>query len=414
MTQYPTPADPLVQEGRIDLEHLLREGARRLLDLTIRDEVEAYIERHKDLRDEAGRRLVVRNGSLPERELASGLGPIPVRQPRVHDRRPGCRFTSAILPPYLRRLPTVDALIPALYLKGVSTGDFTEVLQAILGERASGLSPTSIVRMKAVWEDDYKAWQARDLAGKRYVYWWVDGIYFNVRLTDERPCILVILGALPDGTKELVAVWDGQRESKLSWKEVILDCQSRGLVETPLVAVGDGALGFWAALEEVFPSTRRQRCWVHKTANVLDKMPKKLQPSAKSLIHEIYMAEKKTDALAAFDRFERLYGAKYPAAWECLRKDKEDLLTFYDFPAEHWIHLRTTNPIESTFATVRHRTRRTKGCGSRLATLTMVFKLAREAEKHWRKLNGSERIAQVIAGVIFADGVHPAERQTAA
>lgn len=414
MNDHPTHSTALAQEGKLDLEAIAREGARRLLQQAIGLEVDEYIERHKHLRDDAGHRTVVRNGSMPERELASGIGPLPIRQPRVDDRRPDHRFTSAILPPYLRRLPTIDALVPALYLKGVSTGDFSEVLQVILGERASGLSPTSIVRLKAVWEDDYKAWCKRDLADKRYVYWWADGIYFNVRLTDERPCILVIIGALPDGTKELVAVWDGQRESKLSWKEVILDLKSRGLTEAPRVAVGDGALGFWAALEEVFPSTRRQRCWVHKTVNVLDKMPKKLHPSAKSLIHDMYMADTKKDALEAFERFGKLYGVKYADAWKCLEKDRESLFTFYDFPAEHWIHLRTTNPIESTFATVRHRTKRTKGCGSRLATLTMVFKLTLAAEKRWRKLNGSERIAQVIEGVIFVDGVHPAEKQNAA
>ena len=394
------------EESRSALENILAEGARRMLARAIEAEVDDYVERHKELVDEqTGRRMVVRNGRLPAREIQTGLGPIPVSQPRVNDRREGVKFTSNILPPYLRRLPSIEALVAVLYLKGVSTNEFPAALQAILGENAAGLSPTSIVRLKEAWQAEYEAWAKRDLTGKRYVYFWVDGIYFNVRLSDDRPCLLVIMGATEDGTKELVGIWDGERESKLSWLELLRDVKRRGLEVGPHLCVGDGALGFWAALPEAFPEAREQRCWVHKTANVLDKMPRKVQPPAKRLIHEMYLAETKKDALAALDEFLALYGAKYPKAWECLVKDKDVLFTFYDFPAEHWVHLRTTNPIESTFATVRHRTRQTKGCGSRLATLSMVFKLCREAEKRWRKLNGYQLIIKVISGIRFEDGL---------
>ena len=387
------------------MDEILRAGAQRMLQTAVEAEVADYIERHKDQLDDESHRLVVRNGRGRRRGLQTGVGPIEIEQPRVHDRREGHRFSSSILPPYLRRAPSVEALIPWLYLKGVSTNDFPDALQAILGQGAAGLSPSAIVRLKAGWEQEYKDWVNRDLKGKRYVYFWADGIYFNVRLSDDRPCLLVIVGALEDGRKELVALYDGERESKLSWTEVLRDLKRRGLAEAPKLAVGDGALGFWAALEEVFPETRAQRCWVHKTANVLDKMPKKVQPGAKKLIHEMYMAETRADALEAFEEFGQRYGAKYPQAVGCLVKDRDVLFTFYEFPAEHWAHIRTTNPIESTFATVRHRHRQTKGCGSRLATLAMVFKLAREAEKRWRRINGSHLILKLIAGVKFEDGV---------
>jgi len=394
---------------KVSLDEVLREGARRMLQQAIEAEVGDYLARHDDAREsESGHRLVVRNGRLPEREILSGVGSIRIQQPRVRDRREGMKFTSAILPPYLRRTSNLEALIPTLYLKGVSTNDFPEALASILGEGARGLSASTIVRLKESWEKEYEAWQKRDLSGKRYVYFWADGVYFNVRLSDERPCVLVIVGALENGTKELVALLDGQRESALSWKELLLDLKRRGLEEGPEVSVGDGALGFWAALEEVFPRSRRQRCWVHKTANVLDKMPKSLQPSAKDLLHDMYLAAKKEEALKVYDDFVKLYGAKCPKAVACLEKDKEDLFTFYDFPAEHWGHLRTTNPIESSFATVRHRHRQTKGCGSRLATLAMVHKLATEAEKHWRRLNGHQLIVKLLAGVRFVDGVEVA------
>jgi len=387
------------------LEEVLREGARKMLLQSVRNEVTEYIQGHAQLCDEEGHRLVVRNGHLPERELLTGIGPILVRQPRVNDRRPGEKFTSKILPPFLRRVPSIDALIPCLYLKGISTGDFGEALEAILGPQAKGLSATNIVRLKEVWKQDYEGWRRRDLSDKHYAYIWVDGIHFNVRLDDERSCILVIIGATQDGKKELLAVHDGYRESKVSWREILRDLKARGLAKLPQLATGDGALGFWSAAAEEFPATRRQRCWVHKTANILDKMPRGVQSKAKARIHDMYMADTRKAALKAYDEFLALYEAKYPKACECLSKDKEDLFTFYDFPAEHWVHLRTTNPIESTFATVRLRTARTKGCGSRTATLTMVYKLAEQAEKHWRRLNKHEYIASVIRGVQFIDGI---------
>jgi len=403
-TQVIDAVQPNVSFGSA-LEQVLREGAREMLLKAIENEVADYINSHIHLRDEDGKRLVVRNGHMPEREIHTGLGPIGLRQPRVNDRRPGERFTSSILPPFMRRVPSIDALIPCLYLKGISTGDFTEALEAILGPRAAGLSATNIVRLKECWKRDYEAWRKQSLADKHYVYIWADGIHFNVRLDDERSCVLVMIGATKEGDKELLAVSDGYRESKLSWQEILRDLKARGLKQLPSLATGDGALGFWAAADEEFPTTRRQRCWVHKTANVLDKMPRGVQSKAKTAIHDMYMADTKENALLAYDRFLSLYEAKYPKACECLIKDKEDLFTFYDFPAEHWIHIRTTNPIESTFATVRLRTKRTKGCGSRTATMTMVYKLLEQAEKHWRKLNKHEYISLVIEGIPFIDGI---------
>ena len=396
------------------LEQILREGARTLLLQAIENEVTEYIESFKSLKDESNKRIVTRNGYLPERAIQTGLGEIQIKQPRVRDKREGKKFTSQILPPYLRRTKSLDALIPALYLKGISTGDLGEALEAILGENAKGLSATNIVRLKENWEKDFKEWQKRDLSNKRYVYVWVDGIYFNVRLNDERPCLLVIIGALENGKKELVAIHDGVRESKLSWKEVLQDLKRRGLQCSPNLAIGDGALGFWAAIEEEFPKTQGQRCWVHKTANVLDKMPKSAQTNAKKMIHEIYMAPTRDEGFKAFDAFIHLYEAKYPKACECLMKDKEALMAFYDFPAMHWGHIRTTNPIESTFATIRHRTKQTKGCGSRICTLTMVYKLAITAEKHWRKLRGHELIEKVINGIKFKDGEEIKEKERVA
>jgi transposase-like protein len=384
-------------------EQLLQEGARKLLQAAIENEIIEYIQFHQDRRDEDGQRLVVRNGHLPEREIVSGVGPIKVRQPRVRH-RDGGQFSSAILPKYMRRTPSVDALIPALYLKGISTGDFSEALAAILGEQASGLSATNIVRLKAGWEDDYKVWCQRDLSQKRYVYWWADGIYFNVRLDEERSCVLVLIGATEDGNKELLAVVDGYRESAQSWRELLGQLKRMGLSSAPKLAIGDGSLGFWVALQEEYGQVAQQRCWVHKTANILDKMPKSVQGKAKQLIHEMYLAPTRKAALAAYDQFISSYQVKFPKACECLQKDKAVLFTFYDFPAQHWSHLRTTNPIESNFATVRLRTQRTKGSGSRIATLTMVFKLGLEAQKHWRRLNGPELIAKVITGVKFVDG----------
>jgi len=393
-------------EARLTIEEVLRNGAQRMLQRAIQEEVTAYLEAHQEEVDpETGQQRVVRNGHLPERSIQTGIGPVRVRQPRVRDRGTGQKFTSKLLPPYMRRIPSLEALIPLLYLKGLSTNEFPEALKTILGEEAGGLSPATIVRLKEAWEAEYQEWAQGSLEGKRYVYFWVDGIYLNVRLTEERPCVLVIVGALEDGTKELVALVDGERESQLSWAEALRELKRRGLPEGPKVAVGDGALGFWAALEETYPGCRQQRCWVHKTANVLDKLPKKVQPGAKDLIHEMYLSPTKKAALEAYEDFLKEYQAKYPKACECLQKDREELFTFYDFPAEHWIHLRTTNPIESTFATVRHRQRQTKGNGSRLAALTMAFKLAREAEKHWNKIHEYALLLKVVTGAKFEDGL---------
>jgi putative transposase len=405
MKQYGNFADKdHTQTFERALEEIARAGARKMLQQALEYEVDEYLARSSGARTEDGQRVVVRNGHLPERAIQTGVGPLFIKQPRVRDKRGLKKFASSILPPYLRRSPSIDTLIPLMYLKGISTNDFSEVLEAILGENAKGLSPTNIVRLKESWESEYKEWSLRDLSDKHYVYIWVDGIYFNVRLQNDRPCILVIIGALPDGTKELVAVYDGHRESKESWKEVLQDLTRQGLSKAPLLAIGDGALGFWAALEEVFPSTRYQRCWVHKTANVLDKMAKSVQPHAKKLIHDMYMAPTKEDGISAFNSFIKLYEAKYPKACECLQKDQEQLFTFYDYPAEHWVHIRTTNPIESTFATVRHRMRQTKGCGSRVATMAMVFKLVTSAEQGWRKIRGYKLIEKVIRGVQFRNG----------
>ena len=393
------------EETQRSLEAMLREGARRMLQSALELEVDAYIERCKEQRDGSGHQLVVRNGRHPAREVVTGVGKIPIRQPRVHDRRAEHHFTSAILPPYLRRTPSIDALIPALYLKGVSTSQFPEALSAILGEGVSGLSPANIVRLKALWDEEYQRWHQRDLTDKHYVYIWADGIYFNVRLTADRPCVLVVIGATRDGRKELIAIEDGQRESKLSWQALLQGLKARGLTPAPAVAIGDSGLGFWAALREAYPATQAQRCWVHKTANVLDNLPKSQQPKAKELIHQIYGADTRKEALDQYDRFIALYEAKYPKACDCLQKDKDALFTFYQFPAHHWRHLRTTNPIESTFGTVRHRTRQTKGCGSRKATLMMVYKLATEAEKKWQRLHGYKWLEKVVEGVEFSDGI---------
>jgi len=388
------------------LEELARRGARQMLAQAMEAEVAEFVEKHSGVTDEEGRRLVVRNGHLPRRELVTGIGPLKIRQPRVDDRALAQerRFNSQILPRYLRRVPSVDNLIPILYLKGISTGDMSEALASILGPGAAGLSATNIVRSKALWEQDYQTWNARDFELKRYVYFWVDGIHFNVRLDEERSCILVIMGANESGRKELLAVSDGYAESKASWREILLDLKRRGLKIGPKLAVGDGALGFWAALREVYPGCREQRCWVHKMANVLDKMPKSVQGKAKAMLHEMWQAPTKEKALAAYEHFLSSWEEKYPKAVECLRQDKEELFAFYEFPAAHWVHIRTTNPIESTYATVRLRTKKTKGCGSRMATLTMVFKLALEAEKTWRRLTGHKQIELVMQGRRFVDG----------
>lgn len=390
---------------RSHLDEIVLRGAQMMLQRAIEEEVARYIEANEHLLDTNGHRLVVRNGFQPPRNIATGAGQLEIKKPRVNDRREGHRFNSNILPSYMRRSATIDALLPALYLKGVSSGDMAEALEAILGPSAPGLSSATLVRLKEIWQEEYQQWMQRDLSKKQYVYFWADGIYFNVRLDDDRPCMLVIIGATDDGTKELVGILDGERESKLSWKELMLDLKARGLVVGPKLATGDGALGFWSALEEVYGKTRQQRCWVHKTANVLDKMPKSVQEQAKRKLHEIYLAETKEMGLKAFDTFTELFGDKYPKATQCLVKDKTVLFTFYDFPQEHWQHIRSTNPIESTFSTVRHRSRQTKGCGSREATLSMVFKLSREAEKKWRKLNAAPKLALVLQNVTFLNGI---------
>jgi len=398
------------------LSEILRQGARKMLAAAIENEVAEYIDAHAHLRDADGRRLVVRNGHAQARALQTGLGGIEIRQPRVNDKRVDedgrrIRFTSKILPPYLRRTKAIEELVPWLYLKGISTGDFPQALQALLGPGAAGLSATNICRLKRTWEEDWKQWSRRDLHGKQYVYVWADGIHFNVRLEDEanrKQCILVLMGATADGEKELIGIDDGYRESEQSWSELLTSLKARGLTVDPKLAIADGALGFWAAARKLWPATREQRCWVHKTANVLNKLPKSLRRKAKAMLHEIWQAEGRAAAETAFDLFLTTFEAKYPKAAECLSKDREVLLTFYDFPAEHWQHLRTTNPIESTFATVRLRHRRTKGSGSRTACLTMVFQLALAAEKRWRRLNGSALLPDVIRGVQFVDGIKAA------
>lgn len=391
------------------LTQVLRQGAQQMLTRAIESEVAEWIEQHSHIRDEQGRRQVVRNGYLPERKIVTGLGEIEVRQPRVADRRKAEErepFSSKILPPYLRKTKSIEELIPWLYLKGISTGAFPEALQAILGPDCPGLAATTITRLKQIWEGEFQEWSKRPLEGKEYVYVWADGIYCNIRLGEgDRQCLLVLIGATKDGEKELLAVMDGYRESAQSWQELLNDLVRRGLSVPPKLAVGDGSLGFWAALAKVWPTTSEQRCWMHKTANILDKLPKNKQPAAKAKLHQIWMAATRKEAQAAFAGFLEDYQAKYPKAAECLEKDRDQLLAFYDFPAEHWAHLRTTNPIESTFATVRLRHRRTKGNGSRTACLTMIFKLVQSAAKTWRLLNGSELLPEVIRGVRFTDGL---------
>ncbi len=397
------------------LTDILREGAQQMLATAIEAEATEWINGHSHLTDETGHRQVVRNGYHNKRKITTGLGLLEVEQPRVHDRRPEGereKFTSKILPPYLRKTRSIEELIPWLYLKGISTGDMNEALQSLLGAECPGLSASTVTTLKKTWEAEFREWNNRSLEGKQYVYVWADGVHFNIRLEEDRQCILVVMGATAEGKKELIAIHDGFRESEQSWKELLLGVKARGLTVDPELATGDGALGFWKALPQVFPKTREQRCWVHKTANVLDKLPKRIQSGAKELIHQIWMADTRKHADEAFDLFLKTYQAKYPKATECLSKDRDELLAFYDFPAEHWKHLRTTNPIESTFATVRLRTKKTKGCGSRVACLTMVYKLMQSAQKKWRLLNGSDILPDVLQGIKFIDGVK--ESKTAA
>ncbi len=390
------------------LTDILRNGARDLLAHAVEAEVAELLTVHAHLADEQGRRRLVRHGHLPEREVMTGIGPVPVKVPRVRDRSnevEKIRFTSTLLPPYLRRTKSVEELLPWLYLKGISTGDFSEALASLLGPEADGLSSSTISRLKTDWWAEYERWCRRDLSAKRYVYFWADGVYFKPRMDTDKQCMLVIIGADEWGNKDILGLVDGYRESSQSWRELLLDLKRRGLSKAPDLAIGDGALGFWNALREVFGETREQRCWVHKIGNILNAMPKSVQPKAKGNLQDIWMAETKKDAEVAFDFFVEAYDAKYDRAVGKLIKDRDVLLTFYDFPAEHWKHIRTSNPIESTFATVRHRTKKTKGCLGRKTALAMTFRLMMSAKKKWRKLDGAFRLPEFIEGVEFKDGI---------
>jgi transposase-like protein len=385
------------------LDELAREGARRMIAAALNLEVAEYLERTQNERDEKGHAMVVRNGKAKSRTITLGVGPVEIEAPRVNDRRPEHKFTSRILPPWARRSPRLEEALPVLYLRGLSTGDFEEALRVLLGPNAAGLSASTINRLTRDWQEERRGWQKRLLKGKDYVYIWADGVNFNVRLEEDRLTCLVIIGVNIDGTKEVIAIEEGYRESTESWASVLRDLKRRGM-PAPVLAVGDGALGFWAALREVYPETREQRCWVHKIANVLDKLPKRLQARAKMMLHEIMRAPSRQEAEDEITHFVEEYQARYPKAAECLTTDQDTLLTFFDFPAEHWIHLRTTNPIESPFATVKARTRVTKGAGSRKAGLAMAFKLILAAQDRWRRVNAAHLVALVRAGATFKDG----------
>ena len=394
-----------VQEIADPLTELLKNGARDLIKQAVEAELNAMLFEYRDLKLSDGRQAIVRNGYLPERTIQTGIGDVTVQVPKVRDRSgSGIHFNSNLLPPYLRRTKSIEELIPWLYLKGLSTGDYSEALGSLLGEQAKGLSPNTICRLKAQWLDEYQTWQRQDLSEKRYVYWWADGIYSQVRM-DDRLCLLVIIGVTEHGHKELVAVSDGYRESSASWEELLTSLRQKGLSFSPKLAAGDGALGFWNAISKVYPETRHQRCWVHKTANILNKLPKSVQPKVKAALHEIWMASTRKDAYKAFDNTLELFSNKYPKAMECLAKDREELLAFYDFPAEHWVHIRTTNPIESAFSTVRLRTKKSRNCGSRDSTLAMVFKLMESAQKRWIKIRCFNLLTLVVNNVKFEDGV---------
>jgi transposase-like protein len=386
------------------LDELVRKGARRMIAVALEAEVEQYVEALRQVRDENGHALVVRNGkSHHERTVHMGAGSVKIRAPRVADRRPDHTFTSKILPPYMRRSPRLEEAVPVLYLRGLSTGDFSKALEALLGSEVAGFSATTVTRLLKVWQEEYKAWRKRSLAGKEYVYIWADGVYFNIRLEEDRLACLVIVGVLPDGRKEVIALEDGYRESTESWASVLRDLKRRDMA-APVLAIGDGNLGFWAALRDVYPETKKQRCWKHKVANVLDRLPKRLQAKAKEQLHEIMYAPDRQSALEEIVVFEKEYGTRYAKAVETLTKDQDRMLAFFDFPAEHWLHLRTTNPIESTFATVKARTKKTKGAGSRKAGLAMAWKLLLAAEQRWRKVNAHHLVALVKAGVEFPNG----------
>ena len=393
------------------LTEVLRKGCQDILRTALEFEIAEFLEGYKDLRTGDGRQRITRNGHHRARPIQTGVGDIIAKVPRAWDQeagKDGIKFSSILLPPYLRRTQSIEDLLPWLYLKGLSTGDFSDALASILGKGAGGLSPSTISRLKSTWESDYKAWNKRSLADKQYVYIWADGVYLKTRMESQKQCILVLMGSTPAGKKELIAIHDGYRESEQSWNELLQGLKHRGLQLAPKLATGDGALGFWKALAKVFPETRIQRCWVHKTANILNKMPKSLHANAKAAIQEIWMADSRKEAKKALQAFVAMYGAKYPKAVACLVKDEDVLLTFYDFPAEHWKHIRTSNPIESTFATVRLRTVKTRGCLSRTTALTMVFQLCLCAEKRWQKLSGHKLLGKVIEGIVFIDGVENA------
>ena len=398
---------PLRQPERQDLlSTMLREGAQRLIADALQAEFDEYLAQFAERRDDEGRLAVVRNGWQPRREVLTGLGPVGVRVPKARSRvEEPAVLAAALVPPYVRRAKAVDAALPWLYLHGVSTGDMREALAALVGPEAKGLSAPVVARLKQRWSQEYKAWRRKPLGKERWVYVWADGIYSGLRAEDERLCALVLIGANERGQKRFLAIEDGVRESKQSWLELLRDLKERGLKLAPNLAVGDGALGFWAALAEIFPTTRQQRCWVHKTANVLNYLPKSLQARAKAGLHDIWMADTKANAETAFDRFVSNYDAKYPKATACLAKDRAVLLAFYAFPAEHWIHIRSSNVIESSFATIRHRTDRTKGCLTREGMLAMIYKLGQSAERSWRRLRGFEWLAKVVVGVKFSDGI---------
>ena len=388
------------------LTELLRSGAKRLIQKAVEAELAELLERYEEQVDELGRKAVVRNGYLPEREILTGVGPVPVKVPKVRSRTgESVVFRSSLVPPYVRKARRVEAALPWLYLKGIATGQMQEALEVLVGPEAKGLSAGVISRMKKKWEAEYVDWCRRHVGRDRWVYLWADGIYSGLRAERQKLCVLVVIGVNERGEKRFLAIEDGVRESTQSWREVLLDLKKRGLEVPPKLAVGDGALGFWSALDEVYPETRHQRCWVHKTANVLNYLPKAVQPKVKKGLQEIWMAEDRASAHKAFDQFVHMYQAKYPKAITCLEKDREALLAFYDFPAEHWVHIRTTNPIESTFATIRHRTDRTKGCVSRNTMLAMIYKLGMSAEKRWQRIRGFHYLAKVIKGVKFIDGV---------
>ncbi len=404
------------ETGTDVLTALLRNGARQLIAQAVEVELQQLLQAHEELRLPDGRKAVVRNGYLPERSIQTGIGDVDIKVPKVRDRSgSGIRFTSALLPPYLKRARSVEELLPWLYLKGISTGDYQEALAALLGENAKGLSANTISRLKERWIDEHREWRQRDLSDKRYAYLWVDGIYSNVRL-DDRLCLLVVMGVTEHGRKELIAVEEGYRESEAGWLELLNGLVARGLTNYPKLATADGALGFWKALSKVYPQTKQQRCWVHKTANVLNKLPKAVQPKVKEALHDIWMAETRENAHKAFDTTLARFTAKYPRAMECLAKERESMLACYDFLAEHWVSIRTTNPIESAFATVRLRTSKTRNCGSRNTTLAMVYKLLQSAQKRWNRLKGFQLLTLVVNNVKFQDGeqvMEQSDRKTA-